>query len=128
MTRGIGRLGAAVAALALLAGVAAPAWAARALTVELEKDSCAGPVAAVAARDDGTVVFHHLDAGRYVISLPAEAGGMTLAVSDPASGRWISGRLSAAADGRRYAIGGNGERIVVTVAGDGEIHIRLAGR
>lgn len=128
MTRGKIGLGAVCAAVVLLAGSAASAWPGSALTVELEKDSCAGPVAAVAARDDGTVVFHHLDAGRYVISLPAEAGGMTLAVSDPASGRWISGRLSAAADGRRYAIGGNGERIVVTVAGDGEIHIRLAGR
>ena len=127
MSKRTTRPGAAIAALVLMALSAAPAWSASALMVELEKDTCAGPVAAVSAKADGSVVFHHLDAGRYVITLPAEAGGMTLTVADEAGGRWISGRLSAPSDGRRYAIGSNGQRIVVAVAGGGEIHIQLGG-
>ena len=123
MTRGMIRLGAVCAAVIVLAGSAA--WARPALTVELEKDSCAGPVAAVAAGAGGVVVFHHLDAGRYVISLPAEAGGVRLAVAE--GGRWIAGRLSAVSNGRRYALGEDGERIVVAVGGDGEIRIQLDG-
>ena len=123
MTRGMIRLGAVCAAVIVLAGSAA--WARPALTVELEKDSCAGPVAAVAAGAGGVVVFHHLDAGRYVISLPAEAGGVRLAVAE--GGRWIAGRLSAVSNGRRYALGEDGERIVVAVGGDGEVHIQLDG-
>lgn len=123
MTRGMIRLGAVCAAIAALAGPAA--WARPALTVELEKDSCAGPVAAVVAGAGGAVVFHHLDAGRYVISLPAEAGGVRLAVAE--GDRWIAGRLSAVWNGRRYALGEDGERLVVAVGGDGEIHIRLEG-
>jgi hypothetical protein len=117
------RLGAVCAAVVMLAGSAA--WARPALTVELEKDSCAGPVAAVAAGAGGLVVFHHMDAGRYVISLPAEAGGLRLTVAE--GGRWIPGRLSAVSNGRRYAIGEDGERIVVAVGGDGEVHIQLDG-
>ena len=127
MTRGMIRLGAVCAAVIVLAGPGAgsAAWARPALTVELEKDSCAGPVAAVAAGAGGVVVFHHLDAGRYVISLPAEAGGVRLAVAE--GDRWIAGRLSAVSNGRRYALGEDGARIVVAVGGDGEIHIQLDG-
>jgi len=125
MTRGKIGLGAVCAAVVLLAGSAASAWPGSALTVELEKDSCAGPVAAVAAGAGGVVVFHHLDAGRYVITLPAEAGGMRLSVAD--GGRWVAGRLSGVSNGRRYALGDDGQRIVVAVHGDGEIHIQLDG-
>lgn len=129
MTRGMIGVGAVCAAVIALLGPGAgsAAWArpGSALTVELEKDSCAGPVAAVAAGAGGVVVFHHLDAGRYVISLPAEAGDVRLAVAD--GGRWIAGRLSAVSNGRRYAVREDGERIVVAVGGDGEVHIQLDG-
>ena len=127
MTHGIRRFGAAFAVVsALLAGSAA--WAGSRPLVELEKDSCAGPVAMVMAADDGSVVFHGLDAGRYVITLPAETGRVTLAVAEADTGRWISGRLSGVTGGRRYAIGEDGERIVVAVArGGGEIRIQLRG-
>lgn len=127
MSRRIARLGAAVAAVtALLAG--SVAWAGIRPMVELEKDSCTGPVAMVMARPDGSVVFHGMDAGRYVITLPAETGRVTLAVAEGGTGRWIPGRLSAASNGRRYAIGDDGEKIVVAVAErGGEIRIQLRG-
>ncbi len=127
MTNGIRRIGAAFAVVsALLAGPTAGAGS-RPL-VELEKDSCAGPVSMVMAAGDGSVVFHHLDAGRYVIALPAETSGVTLAVAEADTGRWIPGRLSGVTGGRRYAIGADGERIVVAVArGGGEIRIQLRG-
>ena len=125
MTRGIGRLIAAVVTLALLG---APAAFARGRSmVELERDSCAGPVAVVMSGENGVAVFHNLEAGRYVVALPAETGRVTLAVADDASGRWISGRLSAVTDGRRYAVDRDGQRIVVAVAHGGEIRIRLDG-
>lgn len=126
MTRGIGGLGAAIAALVLLCAPAAFAGARP--MVELEKDSCAGPVAAVVSGSDGSAVFHGVEAGRYVITLPAEARGVTLSVSTSDSDRWVSGRLSAATDGRRYAIGADGQRIVVAMArGGGEIRVQLDG-
>ena len=129
MIRRTTRLGAALAALALLgAASAAFAWSGQRTVVELEKDSCAGPVAAAAAGADGSAVFHEVNAGRYVISLPAEVRGVTLSVADSESGQWISGRLSSPADGRRYAIGDDGQRIVVAVArAGGEIRVQLDG-
>ncbi|MBI5942000.1 MAG: hypothetical protein HY859_16410 [Caulobacterales bacterium] len=126
MTGAIARLGAAVAAVALLAGSAA--WAGSRPLVELEKDSCAGPVSMVMAAGDGSVVFHHLDAGRYVITLPAETSGVTLAVAEADTGRWIPGRLSGVTGGRRYAICAYCERIFGSVARGGcEIRIPLRG-
>ena len=70
-----------------------------------------------------------MDAGRYIISLPAEAGSVRLAVlADNDTGQWIPARMSAVSNGRRYAIGEDGQRIVVAVPGaDGEIHIQLDG-
>lgn len=125
MTRGIGRLIGAVVALALLGAPAA--FARGRQMVELERDSCAGPVAAVMTGENGVAVFHNLDAGRYVVTLPAEIGRVTLAVTDDASGRWITGRLSAVTEGRRYAIGRDGQRIVVAVPRGGEIRVQFDG-
>lgn len=127
MTRQFARLGAiAAVAAALLAGSGAQAGIRP--TVELEKDTCAGPVALVMAGPDGSAVFHGLDAGRYVITMPAEVGALSLAVAEGDTGRWIPGRLSAAADGRRYAIGADGQRIVVSVSqSGGEVRIQLRG-
>lgn len=126
MTRGTTRLGAAVAALTLLS--ASGAWSWSRPMVELEKDDCAGPVAVVAAAADGSAVFHGMDAGRYVITLPAEAGGLGVAVAEGGEGRWISGRLSPVTNGRRYAVGADGGRIVVAVTRPGgEIRVRLDG-
>jgi len=124
MTRGTTRLIAAVVALALLGAPAA--FARGRQMVELERDSCAGPVAAVMSGENGVAVFHNLDAGRYVVTLPAEAGRVSVAVADD-GGRWISGRLSAVTDGRRYAVGRDGERIVVAVARGGAISVQLDG-
>jgi hypothetical protein len=95
--------------------------------VELGRESCAGPVAVAATDTEGAVVFHNLAAGRYVISLPAETGGLAVAVVDSASGRWLSGRLSGVTDGRRYAVDESGQRIVVALVRDGDIRIQLAG-
>lgn len=125
MTRGIGGLIGAVAALCLLG--ASAALAGQRPMVELEKDSCAGPVAAVMTGEDGVAVFHNLEAGRYVVTLPAETGRVTVAVADDASGRWISGRLSAVTDGRRYAVAADGQRIVVAVGRGGEIRVQMDG-
>lgn len=127
MTRRTTRLGATVAALVLLGG--ASALAVTRPVVELEKDSCAGPVAAAMTAADGSVVFHNMDAGRYVVTLPAETGAMSVAVAEGGTDRWVSGRLSAVTDGRRYAVGSDGQRLVVAVTrGGGEIHVRLGGR
>jgi hypothetical protein len=128
MTRGTTRLGAAVAALALASASAASAWSGSRPLVELERDDCAGPVAMVVAAADGSAVFHAVEAGRYVITLPPEAGALTLVVAEGGEGRWISGRLSPVTDGRRYAVGADGRRIVVAVArSGGEIRLRLDG-
>ena len=114
-------------ATAVIAASPALAWSGSTM-VELEKDSCAGPVAAVASGADGAAVFHGVEAGRYVVTLPADARGVAVSVSSSDSGRWMSGRLSGVTDGRRYAIGADGQRLVVAVArSGGEIRVQLDG-
>ena len=129
MTRGIARLGAAVVVVAALM-VASAAWAwppASRTTVELETEACTGPVAAVLSGEDGAVVFHGLNAGRYVIALPQDAGRMTVTVVEGGVGRTISGKLSPVTNGRRYAVGADGSKIVVAVASGGQVRLRLDG-